>query len=189
MPLNINIQELIAAELAIKTFTKDEKRASIHIKIDNMAALSYILNMGGTKNWDMLVIAKRIWEYLLAHQIAITAEWIPTHLNTIADWESRHVPNSIFPVCYTDNTLEPREHSIQQCFTWFSCKTNFIGYIFHYVILIRDGNHTSFSPSLLHETMSEKRSRTSPTQIGHTLNKSMNNHICDIRHVLGIKTM
>ena len=44
-------------------------------------------------------------------------------------------------------------------------------------------------PSLLHETMSEKRSRTSPTQICHTLNKSINNHICDIPHVLGIKTM
>ena len=48
--LHINIQELIAAELAIKTFTKDQKPSSIHIKIDNTAALSYIIKMGGTKN-------------------------------------------------------------------------------------------------------------------------------------------
>ena len=88
--LNINLQELIAAELAIKTFTKERKPASIHMKIDNTSALSYIVKMGGTKSWDMLVVAKRIWDYLLRHQITITAEWIPSHLNTIADWESRH---------------------------------------------------------------------------------------------------
>ena len=59
-PLSINVQELIAAELAIKTFTKDRKPRSIHIKIDNTSALSYITKMGGTGSWDMLVIAKRI---------------------------------------------------------------------------------------------------------------------------------
>ena len=42
----------------------------------------------------MLTIAKRIWQYLLAHEITITAEWIPSHLNIIADWESRNVSDS-----------------------------------------------------------------------------------------------
>ena len=42
----------------------------------------------------MLVIAKRIWEYPLEHQITITAEWIPSHLNVVADWESRNVRDS-----------------------------------------------------------------------------------------------
>ena len=42
----------------------------------------------------MLIIAKRIWDYLLQHKITITAEWIPSHLNTIADWESRNVSDS-----------------------------------------------------------------------------------------------
>ena len=45
--LDINIQELIAAELAIKTFTKSTKVKSIHIQIDNTAALSYLIKMGG----------------------------------------------------------------------------------------------------------------------------------------------
>ena len=92
--LTINIQELLAAELAIKTFTKDYKPASIHMRIDNTAALSYIVNMGGTQSMPMLIIAKRIWDYLLQHKITITAEWIPSHLNTIADWESRNVSDS-----------------------------------------------------------------------------------------------
>ena len=47
--LDINIQELIAAELAIKTFTKSTKVKSIHIQIDNTAALSYLIKMGGER--------------------------------------------------------------------------------------------------------------------------------------------
>ena len=47
---DINIQELLAAELAIKTFTKHHKPSSIHMRIDNTSALSYIMKMGGTKN-------------------------------------------------------------------------------------------------------------------------------------------
>ena len=92
--LSINIQELLAAELAIKTFTKERKPSLIHMRIDNTSALAYIVNMGGTKSLPMLDIAKRIWQYLLLHQITITAEWIPSHLNTIADWESRKVSDS-----------------------------------------------------------------------------------------------
>ena len=92
--LNINIQELLAAELAIKTFTKEVKPRSIHIRIDNTTALSYLIKMGGTKCPPMVIITKRIWEYLLRHEITITAQWIPSHLNTIADWESRNVRDS-----------------------------------------------------------------------------------------------
>ena len=50
--------------------------------------------MGGTQSLPMLEIAKRIWQYLMAHEITITAEWIPSHLNTVADWESRNVSDS-----------------------------------------------------------------------------------------------
>ena len=57
--LNINIQELMAAELAIKTFTKSMSVKSIHIQIDNTAALSYLVKMGGTRNMIMNVITKR----------------------------------------------------------------------------------------------------------------------------------
>ena len=99
---SINMQELLAAELAIKTFTKDHKPASVHMRIDNTSALSYIVKMGGTQSLPMLTVAKRIWQYLLEHEITITAEWIPSHLNTIADWESRNVSDS------TEWKLSPR---------------------------------------------------------------------------------
>ena len=83
--LDINIQELIAAELAIKTFTKSAKVKSIHIQIDNTVALSYLVKMGGTGNMHMNAITKRIWNYLIENNISLTAEWIPTHLNIWAD--------------------------------------------------------------------------------------------------------
>ena len=64
------------------------------MRIDNTSALAYLVNMGGTNSLPMLTIAKRIWQYLLLYQITLTAEWIPSKLNTIADWESRNVSDS-----------------------------------------------------------------------------------------------
>ena len=63
--MDINMQELLAAELAILTFTKDRKPRSIHLRIDNTTALSNLVKMGGTKCPDLSRIAKRIWAYLL----------------------------------------------------------------------------------------------------------------------------
>ena len=41
-----NILEFIAVKLAILTFGKDKLVAAIHLQIDNMTALSYLLKMG-----------------------------------------------------------------------------------------------------------------------------------------------
>ena len=92
--LHINILELMAVELAVKTFTRNRKVSSIHLQIDNTVALSYLMKMGGTKSWELTKISKRIWHYLLDKEITLTAEWIPTQLNIVADWESRNVKDS-----------------------------------------------------------------------------------------------
>ena len=92
--LDINMQELLAAELAILTFTKDTKPKSIHLRIDNTTALSYLTKMGGTKCPELTKISKRIWSYLFSHGITLTVEWISTKLNTRADFESRNVQDS-----------------------------------------------------------------------------------------------
>ena len=90
--LHINILELMAVELAVKTFTRNRKVSSIHLQIDNTVALSYLIKMGGTKSWELTKISKKIWHYLL--EIRLTAEWIQTQLNIVADWESRNVKDS-----------------------------------------------------------------------------------------------
>ena len=88
--LHINVQELIAAQLALKTFTKLMKGSSVHLMIDNTSALSHLAKMGGTKNEMMIDLSKEIWSYLTSKQITLTLEWIPSKLNVEADWASRN---------------------------------------------------------------------------------------------------
>jgi hypothetical protein len=93
--LHINSLELMAAELAIKSFAKVKPAASTyHIWIDNQTALSYLVKMGGTKSKQLTEISKRIWAFLLEKEITLTAGWIPSALNWRADQESRKPTNS-----------------------------------------------------------------------------------------------
>ena len=90
--LHINQLEMIAADLAIRTYTKLFPLAKqIHLKIDNKTALSYIVKMGGTKNRELILRSKSLWEYLLSNGITLTAEYLPSKLNYIADHQSRNV--------------------------------------------------------------------------------------------------
>ena len=91
---HINELELMGAELALQTFVKDQKMKLVHLFMDNMTALSYIANKGGTKSVTLTSIAKRILTYLQDRGITITVSWIPSHLNKRADFRSRQKPNS-----------------------------------------------------------------------------------------------
>jgi hypothetical protein len=92
--LHINTLELLAAELAIRSFAESRPVSNLHIWIDNQVALSYLIKMGGTKNQHLTEISKRIWKFLLERNIHLTAGWIPSKLNWRADRESRRPPNS-----------------------------------------------------------------------------------------------
>ena len=62
---------------------------AIHFQIDNKAALSYLSKMRITKNEHMIRLSKEIRHYLLNRNMAITAEYLPPVLNTVANRESR----------------------------------------------------------------------------------------------------
>ena len=90
--LHINHLELIAADLAIRTFAKRFPLAKhIHLKIDNKTALAYLVKMGGTKNKYLTQKSKELWEYLLSKETTLTAEYLPSELNERADHQSRNV--------------------------------------------------------------------------------------------------
>ena len=91
---HINVLELLALKFAILTFTKNLSHLTIHVQVDNKVALAYLLKMGGTRSPQLLKISKSIWNYLLSHQITITAEYLPSRLNVRADWESRNATDS-----------------------------------------------------------------------------------------------
>ena len=86
---HINQLELSAALKAIQTFYRIHRPKSMHLKIDNITALSYIIKMGGKKNQQMNQMSKQIWEFLMKNKCTLTAEYIPSALNIEADQESR----------------------------------------------------------------------------------------------------
>jgi len=92
--LHIDEQEMIAANLAIRTFAKWKKTRSIHLQVDNTSCLAYIANQGGTRSLNLLRRAKEIWNFLTERDIQISLEWLPSKLNVEADLESRTVADS-----------------------------------------------------------------------------------------------
>jgi len=83
-----------AAKLAIQTFTKTKTVKSIHIQMDNVVAICYLLKTGDTKNQQLTAIFQEIWDYLLLQGITITVEYLPGKLNIEVDRESRQVKDS-----------------------------------------------------------------------------------------------
>ena len=84
---------LEAVRLAIFSYTRFWEVPSIHLRVDNMAALSYLLNVGGTQSEHLIKISKQIWSYLLEKQICLTAEYVLSIDNHLSDWESRNFQN------------------------------------------------------------------------------------------------
>ena len=67
MKSHINVLELLAIKLAIQTFSKTLKLKTVHLQMDNMVALTYLLKMGeGYPEFKTSPISKKkIWDHLL----------------------------------------------------------------------------------------------------------------------------
>ena len=77
MKNHINVLELLAIKLTIKTSWKTLKHKAIHLQVDN-------------QNLKLVQLAIEIWDHLLQCGITLTAEYLPSKLNVTADWESRN---------------------------------------------------------------------------------------------------
>ena len=93
---HINALELKAVRLAILSFTQFKKLNTIHLRIKNMIALSYLLNMGGTQNKPLIEISKEISSYCIERKIHLTAEYTfdSSLSNQTADWASQNFQDS-----------------------------------------------------------------------------------------------
>ena len=80
----MNVLELLAIKLAIQTFLKTMKHKVIHLQLDNMVALTYLLNIVGTHNLKLVPSAKEIWDHLQCG-ITLTADYLLSKLNVTAD--------------------------------------------------------------------------------------------------------
>jgi len=86
---HINRLELKASFFALKSFVGDLTDCEILLRIDNTTAISYINKMGGVQHPNLHRITKEIWQWCEARNIWVTASYIKSKDNVIADQESR----------------------------------------------------------------------------------------------------
>ena len=84
-----NELERFALKLSLETFLKAQEIKSLHVKMDNIVALTYLLKMGGAKNLQMVCLSRQIWEMLLRKKVTVTTEYLPSRLSKHADIETR----------------------------------------------------------------------------------------------------
>lgn len=86
---HINCLELKAAYPGLQSSYKNLSHTHVRIFLDNISAVSYINNMGGTHSLECNQIATTIWMWCIAWAIWLPAAHLPGKCNTPADKASR----------------------------------------------------------------------------------------------------
>lgn len=86
---HINVLELRAILLGLKSFLSDYKNSHIRIRSDSTTAVSYINNFGGVKSLSCHKVAKEIWSWAFTGGNYLSAEHLPGRENVQADKASR----------------------------------------------------------------------------------------------------
>ena len=86
---HINCLELEAAKLGLQSLCKDETNVHIHLQLDNVTAVAFINNMGGTHSLICNRVAREIWLWCIPKNIWLNATHIPGIKNDTADRLSR----------------------------------------------------------------------------------------------------
>ena len=89
MESHINVLELKAVLLGLKSLCKDIENSHILLKIDNTSAVASINKMGSIRSIEMDSIVHEIWAWAKSRDNWLTATHIPGKLNVDADRESR----------------------------------------------------------------------------------------------------
>ena len=79
----------------MKSFLPNRRKLSVLLRIDNVTAIAFINRMGGTHSLELSDLAVEIWEWCIRNNIITHAEHLPVRENVRADWESRHIKDSI----------------------------------------------------------------------------------------------
>jgi hypothetical protein len=88
--VHINVKELTAVELALKSFQPHVSGQVIRVNTDNQVTLSYLKNFTGRKP-ELEAVARRIMKFCLDNGITLAPTYIPGETNTTADALSRIV--------------------------------------------------------------------------------------------------
>ena len=86
---HINYLELKAAKLGLESLCNDVSNVHIHLQLDNVTAVAFINNMGGTHSLTCNEMAREIWLWCTQRNIWLSATHIPGVQNKTADRLSR----------------------------------------------------------------------------------------------------
>lgn len=86
---SINYLELLAAFFALKSFVSHLGDCEILLRIDNTSAIAYINRAGGVQFPHLSELSRQIWQWCESRKLWIFASYIPSKLNTEADYASR----------------------------------------------------------------------------------------------------
>ena len=90
----INSSEMTAALYALKIYTRDISNCHIQLKVDNTSSLAWI-NEKTAPNEAIFLIANEIWDYCMGKGLWVSASYINTNNNEVADKESRKLRNNL----------------------------------------------------------------------------------------------
>jgi hypothetical protein len=88
--VHINVKELTAVELSLKSLRPHVSGQVIKVNTDNQVTLSYLKNFTGRKP-ELEAVARRIMNFCLENRITLAPTYIPGETNTTADALSRIV--------------------------------------------------------------------------------------------------
>ena len=88
---HINYLELLAAFLSIKAFGKTWQSITVLLCLDNVTAVCYINQKGGTVSRALCELVISIWTWCTEQNITLGAEHLPSQQNSQADQEFRTI--------------------------------------------------------------------------------------------------
>ena len=89
--LHINELELLAVFYALRSFLKKKRGITVLVRSDNIAAVSHINKLGGTRSPPLIAQTKQIFAWCLQRQIRVFAQHLPGKANLTADYLSRYL--------------------------------------------------------------------------------------------------
>ena len=87
--LHINVLELKAVSLALRSFKDQCQNQTVLVATDNSTVVAYINKQGGTHSVEMCVLLWKIMTWCHHYHITLKARHIPGCLNVMADLLSR----------------------------------------------------------------------------------------------------
>ena len=85
---------MAAALYALKIYTRDVSNCHIQLKVGNTSSLAWI-NKKTAPNEAIFLIVKEFWDYCMGKNLGVSASYINTTKNVVADKESRKLRNNL----------------------------------------------------------------------------------------------